>query len=543
MHVVKEIVHTKDGRAIPHVRLMPDYKIPYWVTKKGMQNHKEKKESEKLENLSVHYARRSELYYEIHGKLNPDKPRGHKDDAFNLRKKVLRSPYLYGVDITSTATLKKLQNDRFPDLSSPNTVAATDTETDMLNGTEEIIMQTISFKDRVFTAIKSSFLKGRVDPEARLQEMLIKYLGGDVKERGIKWEIKFVETAADVVIAVMEKAHQWKPDFLAIWNKEFDMRKMLEALKAADIDPKNVFSDPKVPYEYRHFDFKLGAATRIKSDGTTMSLTPSQRWHVTTCPASFIIMDAMCAYRQIRTGEQEEPSYSLDYLMDLNIKRQKLKFEEADGYQHAAWHEFMQMYYPLEYVIYNVFDCVGMEILDEKTTDLAIKISMFSGCTDYANFPSQPKRLCNEFHWHLLENGEVLGTTSDEMRDANDARTVDGKNWITMLPAHLVMDNGLQITKEFSTRSTARGHTWDLDIAGTYPTNGQVCNISKTTTKREVLEIVGIDEETKRRAGINLCGGHVNAVEIVCDLFGAKTLDQMVESYQRDKQAQVLLAA
>ncbi len=430
MHVVKEIVHTKDGRKIPHVRLMENYQIPYWITKKGMRNHKEKKESEKQEHLDYFESTRAKMLYDIKGKLWPEKQRSLNDDNFNLKKQVYLSPYLYGVDIMSTATLKKKQNDRFPELSSPNSVAATDTETDMLHGTEEIIMQTISFKERVFTAIKSSFLKGRVDPEARLQEMLIQYLGDDVKERNIKWEIQFVDTAADVVVAVMDKAHQWKPDFLAIWNKEFDMRKMLEALKAADIDPANVFSDPKVPYAYRHFDFKLGSPTRIKSDGTTMSLTPSQRWHVTTCPASFVVIDAMCAYRQIRTGEQEEPSYSLDYLMDLNIKRQKLKFDKAEGYHHKEWHEFMQLMYPLEYVVYNVFDCVGMEILDEKTTDLAIKISMFSGCTDYANFPSQPKRLCNEFHWHLLENGEVLGTTSSEMRDANDARTVDGKNWI-----------------------------------------------------------------------------------------------------------------
>lgn len=529
LHVIKHVLHTKDGQQIPYIGLRYDYKRPYWITKKGMQNHREKKESEKLEHLHRFESTEAKLTYNIKKALNIYSDNGR-------RKQLLRNPYIYGIDITSTAVLKheeQLKAEAWG-LNTPNTVACTDTETDVKHGTGEIIMQTISMKDRVFTCIKKSFFEGYVDVEQRLQEKLLEYLADDVKERGIKWELKFVDTQADIVMAVLEKAHEWKPDFLAIWNKEFDMKKMIEALKQADIDPAVVFSDPKVPLEYRHFEFILGSATRIKSDGTTMSLTPSQRWHVTKCPASFIIIDAMCAYRQIRTGEQEEPEYSLDYLMDLNIQRQKLKFDKADGYVKLAWHEFMQTYYPFEYVIYNVFDCVGMEMLDEKTTDLAIKISMFSGCTDYANFPSQPKRLCNEFHWHLQENGEVLGTTSDQMRDENDARTVDGKDWITMLPAHLVIDNGLRITKEFSTRSTARAHTWDLDIAGTYPTNGQVANISKTTTKREILGIEGISEQIKRRAGINLAGGHVNAVEIVCDIMGGPSLDKMVEAFVRE---------
>ena len=532
LHVVKHVLHTKDGEQIPYIGLRYNYQRPYYITKKGMRNHKEKKESEKLEHVHRFVSSESQLTNNIKKAL----------DIFgdnNRRKQLLRNPYIYGVDITSTAVLKHEEQLKAEvwGFNTPNTVACTDTETDVRFGTGEIVMQTISMKSRVFTCIKRSFFAGYSNVEERLQEALLKYLGDDVKERGIVWELKFVDTQAEIVMAVMEKAHEWKPDFLAIWNKEFDMKKMIEALKQADIDPAIVFSDPKVPMAYKHFEFILGAATRIKSDGSTMSLTPSQRWHVTKTPASFVVIDAMCAYRQIRTGEQEEPSYGLDYLMDINIERQKLKFDKADGYVKLAWHEFMQTYHPFEYVIYNVFDCVGMEMLDEKTTDLSIKISMFSGSTDYANFPSQPKRLCNEFHWHLLENGEVLGTTSDQMRDANDERTVDGKDWITMLPAHLVVDTGLRITKEFSTRSTARAHTWDLDIAGTYPTNGQVGNVSKSTTKREIIGIDGISENIKRRIGINLAGGHVNAVEICVDVFGAPTQDEMVEMFIRENRA------
>lgn len=530
VHVVKFIVHREDGTTYPFVGLKKNFKRPFWTTKKGLRKHKEKKESELLENLDRFECVETHAVRRIRAAL------GIFSSRDNRLKQLARSPYLYGTDITSTAILKKKYQDENPNINSPITMAATDTETDVLHGTEEIIMQTISFKDRVFTAIKASFVKGLIDVENELQRLLHKYLGDDVKKRNIKWEVAIVDTAADIVIAVINKAHAWSPDFLAIWNIEFDMNKMLEALQAGGYDPADVFSDPKVPASYRHFTFKLGPAQKIKSDGTATPLTPSQRWHSVTVPGGFTLIDAMCAYRHIRTGSAELPSYGLDYVMGKEIERSKLDFKEAEGYSDLNWHVFMQEKYPLEYVIYNVFDCVGMEILDEKTQDLAISLAMFSGVSDYAIFNSQPKRLCNEFHFYLLEQeGRVLASTSDEMKDENDDKTVNGRGWITMLPAHQVLDNGLKCIKEFSNvPSNYRGHTGDLDVEGSYPNAGMCYNLSKSTTKREIIDIEGVTEEMRRRQGVNLSGGHVNGVEFCCGLMKLPTLEEMYAEWLRD---------
>ena len=48
---VKEYIHLKDGRKIPNVRTIVDFKRPFWVTAKAMRNHKDHLEWEKLENL------------------------------------------------------------------------------------------------------------------------------------------------------------------------------------------------------------------------------------------------------------------------------------------------------------------------------------------------------------------------------------------------------------------------------------------------------------------------------------------------------------
>jgi hypothetical protein len=570
IHLIKRVAHVKDGDKvikIPHVVVKKNFERKFWIEKPGVSSqHREKREFAEMQDLIEFTCTQTELQNKVRKEIieRTDKARKRfglpypserdnqlrasrnpylygtnispKERTNNLRK-LARLPYLYGTDVSSTTLLKKMYMDMFPQLRSQSTVAATDVETNMHSKEEEIIMQTISFKERVFTAVKRDFFKGYVNIEEKLHEAAQHYIGDVFKERNITWEVVLVDTAADVVKAVIAKSHEWQPDFLAIWNIKFDMVKMLQALTANGDDPALVFSHPSMPDAYKFFEFTIGPAQKKKANNDVTPLSPSQQWHIATGPASFYFIDAMCAYRQIRTGQQEEPSYRLDDIMDKYLNRGKLKFTEADGYIERAWHEFMQEFYKFEYVVYNVFDCIGMEMLDEKTGDLNLNFPLYSGPSDYSIFPSQPKKLCNKFFFELLKADRVLASTSDEMRDANDDLTVNGKGWITMLPAHLVMDNGLKCLEEMrNIPSNIRIGVGDLDIAGTYPNEGICMNISKYTTHRELLYIEGIPDHIRRRIGFNLAGGHVNALEICQNLFGAPTPDQMYQSYLRHKQ-------
>jgi hypothetical protein len=545
IHFIKRVAHVKEGDKIvlvPHTVIKKDFKRKFWIERPGVQQHKEKREFAEMADLTEFVCTESELQRKVRKELieRTDKARKRYGLPFpaerdNMRK-LARSPYLYGTDVTSTTLLKKMYMDMFPQLRGLATMAATDTETNMHSKEEEVIMQTISMKERVFTAIKRSFFDGHINVEQKLHEAMQHYIGDVMKQRNITWEVVLVDTAADVVKAVIAKSHEWQPDFLAIWNIKFDMVKMLEALQANGDDPAQVFSDPRMPQDYKHFEFKIGPAQKKKANGDTTPLSPSQQWHIVTTPASFYFIDAMCAYRQIRTGQQEESSYALDDIMDKYLKRGKLNFTEADGYHGREKHAFLQEFYKFEYVVYNVFDCIGMEMLDEATGDLNLNFPLYSGPTDYALFPSQPKKLCNKFFFDLLQQDRVLASTSDEMRDENDDKTVNGKGWITMLPAHLVMDSGLKCLEEVHNVPTnIRIGVGDLDIAGTYPNEGICMNISKYTTHRELMYIEGIPDHIRRRIGFNLAGGHVNALEICQDLYKAPSLDQMYQSFLRKK--------
>lgn len=544
-HLVKEIVHLKDGTRHPNLRLIKNFKRDFYVTKKGCQDHEQKKEWEHLPKLDRFETTQSELKRSIAKALGRT---GFSGDPRVLQ----RSPYLYGSDILSTAVLKKSYQLNWPGLISPYSVAAFDTEKDVINGTEEINMATLSFGKKVFTAVQKSFVEGLSNVQERADIAFDKYLSAiDMKMkkgvpssdgeptvvnvielRGLQWELVIVDSEIDVITECMKKAHEWKPDFVAIWNIDFDMQMMTKACERANYDPAHLFSDASVPQAWRHFRYKQGLKQKRTASGKVTPIKPADQWHSVFTPSSFYFIDAMCVYRKIRIASGEEPSYALDAILDKILGARKLKFKEAEQYTKLEWHQFMQRHFKIEYIIYNVFDCVSMEMLDETTQDLRVALPGGSGCSDFANFKSQPRRTVDDLHYFVMEHGRVIGSTSDEMQTDLDSKTLGLEGWIVTLPAYLVADNGLCIIEEFpELRTNIRVHVADLDVSASYPNGECVFNISKGTTKKELCSIQGVSEQLQRAQGINLSAGHTNAVEFVVDLYKAPQMDDWLTAF------------
>jgi hypothetical protein len=60
-----------------------------------------------------------------------------------------------------------------------------------------------------------------------------------------------------------------------------------------------------------------------------------------------------------------------------------------------------------------------------------------------------------------------------------------------------------------------------------------VFNISKETTKKELVSIEGVGEYVRRMQGINLSAGATNSVEFCSAMFGMPSLDKMLEAFVR----------
>jgi len=444
LHLIKEVVHLKDGTQVPRIKLLPNFKRDFYVTKKGFRkSHTQKKEWEAKERLIRYETTQAKMQFSIARALEQT---GFKGPM----RKLLRSPYVYGADILSTALIKHKYMTEFPIQPTKYSVCVLDLETDMVDMTGKPIMGTISMKDKALIVVREDFLAGHANPIQRIYDAINKHLGMYVEERQMKIEIEVRPTSGTLVQALIEKAHTWMPDFVAIWNMDFDIPKILDSLEMENIDPAVVFSDPSIPPEFRFCNYRPGSPQKVTASGKKTPVKPANRWHTLYCPSSFYVIDAMCTYRIIRLASPEEPSYSLDSILKKELTNvTKLKFEAAKHLEGTAeWHTFMQQNYPFDYIAYNLFDCVSMELLDEKTTDLSVTLPMFSAMSDFRHFKSQPRRLVDALHFEALEKGLVIATTSDEMTEEFDTETLELTGWILTLAANLVINNGLRPFKD-----------------------------------------------------------------------------------------------
>ncbi len=540
MVTVKQLIHLKDGRKIPSLKFFKDYERPFWITRKNFQNHKDKKEWEYSDKLIERKCKHINLRQSVCQALGYGNPRGQM-------KTIARSPFLYGVDITTPTLIKESYQRRWPNTFTPNTVGVVDSETDVQYDPDakNPILLSLTYRQRVLMTVLKDWVKDTPDFEARLNDCIDKHLKADFEDRKIKKvEVVMCDSAAEMVIKIIEACHAWQPDFVTFWNMDFDMTVMLNVLEKADVNLAELFSDPRVPKDYRYFRYKRGPSMKVKADGTVENLSPYDRWHVVEFPASFQFVDAMCVYRQIRKAKGKAPSYSLGYTLDTNLNRNKLYFDVVDvkGVKDGSleWHVIMQREFKIEYAVYNIFDCIGVELLDEKTRDLQTQISVLSGYSEYGVFSSNPKRTSDKLHFFCLGIGKVAGCVSDQMADELDKLVVSKDDWIVTLPTHQVEANGICLLKELpEVRSLIRMYVSDADIESTYP-NGEIAmNLSKETTMGEMCKIKGISPTRLRIVGVNLTGGPSNAIEILREVTGLPTQLEMLEIYKKRKAARI----
>lgn len=529
LHLVKEIVHYEDGTSSPEVKLLYDYQRPFWVTKKSARNYKQPKEW--IDKALV------QEYYAPQHRLIDAASRALGRPGFQGSQRMLQqNPYLFGTDIKSTAVIKKAYQDRYKD--APNTLYSScmlDVETDVIHGTEEILMLTIYYKNLCITGVTKNYIAGIHGVQEKVHFLMRKYLGEYVEKYHIEDSLIEYDTEFDLLKGMFEKIHELRPDNVAIWNLDFEIGKFIAACQRVNADPADIFSDPSVPKPYRYFDYKRGAPQKVTASGKITPIPPAARWHTVHSPSSFYFIDAMCAFKHTRIGKPERASYSLDSILAEELKLGKLKFSEADGYERLKWHIFMQTNYKLEYIIYNRFDCIGMQLLEDKNKDLGLFVPLYSGTSDFEDFKSQPRRTVDQLHWYVMEHGKVMGTTSSALVDEYTKHTVPMENWISNLAASLITPQGMKIIEEDpSLETTIYTNVGDLDVSASYP-NGEVCfNISKETTSKEFLGIEGVEDEVSYKQNMLLCTGHVDAVEWCTNMLGFPKLTDLLSHYDKN---------
>jgi hypothetical protein len=178
----------------------------------------------------------------------------------------------------------------------------------------------------------------------------------------------------------------------------YDLKKIDEVFKKYNYDSARIFSDPAVPDVFCKWKYKEGKTQKVTQSGKTTGLHPADRWHIAECPASFYFIDAMCLYKRIRLAAGMVSSYSLDATLKRHLGIGKLNFADVDKLNGTAWHKEMQTAYRVEYCIYNIFDNIGQELLDEKTGDINKSFTALVGVSDFDKFNSNPRRIVDDLN-------------------------------------------------------------------------------------------------------------------------------------------------
>lgn len=536
--IVKERLRDPEtGREKPSIKLVRNFKRKFWVTKKGLQTHAQKREWEYKSNLDEYECTMAELPFRVAKALG-------RGGGYARLSDLCASPYVYGTDITS-AVLYKHQADLKANAENgtwkPNaSMAVMDFETDVCNGTEHIISGAVSFKNRALIAVTEDFVKGEVDVEKRCIEMAHKLLAKDMEDRKVQLKVVVCKTDMDVVARLMGAVHAMKPDFLVFWNMGFDMKKILECCERNNVDPANIFCDPCIPPEFRRFNFRESKSNKVTASGKKMNYSTADLWHVVECPASFYVIDAMVVFKMLRVVEGMRRSYALDPILEEELGIRKLEYDapEAAGSHNLSWHRAMQRFHKLAYLVYNLFDCISVELLDDKNGDLAKKIALYADGSEFSTLKSNPKRLANALHFYLQEQDKVICSTSSDMTEELDKFVIGKRDWIVTLANELTHKHGAKVFKPEEAGdllSRISTHVFDIDISSGYPSGQWALNTSRSTTLAEICKIVGHSEGELRRFAVNTTNIPCNSVDMASTMLQMPSIADAIKDYRKDK--------
>jgi len=539
LHYVKQQIYYKDGTHEPKTLLVKDFKRPIWITKQAYRNHKDFKETEYLEKVDELMTTQSNINRTIANYLG-------LPHLANNPKELLKSPYIYGYDISSTAYMKYLNLKKNNYMQNPYTYAVFDIETNVVDSknmvdplTPEgyIVLASLVMKEKetykIHVVCHSSFYNDKAVNEkikAKMKERLPHITNYELK-------INIYDNDLDMLKNIFKVANDWAPDFLAIWNMNFDIPFILDRLKFYNVDPRHVLCDTSIPFEYRYCKYKRGAQKKITSSGVVKPIPVSLQWHTLFLTAKFYVIDAMCTYRLLRIHQPEKPSYSLDYILKLEkISDGKLKLEEAKSYSGVMYHYYMQKEHKEEYIVYNIYDCISVIELEEKIKDLPFTLPSAASFTDFWYFNRNPKKIVDSFFDFALQEGRVIGNApsnskgSDKEKDEDvddeesdekeEYDTLSLRGWIVALKQNYLIPDGLKCFSDLpNLKTNIRAMVYDSDVTSAYPNAGRAANVSKETTYRELIRIDDVEEDVFRMQNLGLIVGPVNMIEYCSVMF------------------------
>ena len=551
---VCEHIYYDDGRIEPNLRVVVNPKRTFYITKKHLQAlQTDKKEREHINNLDRFVCPNRSLiqnaYTKLTGKPPIKSPKGWKI----MNEFVKTSPYLYagGLSIESLIKIKYAKDFEKTGLElAPVTSGMLDIEISINPETEgQLLCYTLTHENKIYTAINKSWMKrfrNGNHEEITLEEIkqlsektilpLLEKAFKDNKNLELvkdKLPLEFHYFVSDDEVEMIKwgfsKAHENQTIFIGGWNINYDVSQLMRILKENKVPYTDIFSHPSVPPQYRYFNFR--------EDYKKVN-HPTEKWHWYSSTSMFQFIDLMCLYRRLRTVEGLEYSYKLDYILNKNGLGGKVHWDELEDVNRyegtADWHRKMAKGHFAEYVIYNQWDSISLQLLEWLNND-ETALRILSGYTPIEKFPRQTIKIQDILFAEWKDKGWIIGTSSPDMEEEEDEELLNkGGAVLDMLR---IENCGIKLFKENPTfRSRIHTFVSDTDFSQMYPTVMVCGNISGETRISTAINVIGDHIKIHPESMVELLHSYLisikdNAYNLGVDYLNLPTYQSMLEKY------------
>lgn len=394
--IVKEKLLLTDGSTLPNIVCFNNPRRSFYITSPRYQTYRFKPDYELISRCDKHTCCAHELNDKVLTALGKRVSGQWVDNAT-----IFKHPYVFGADISIEALIKMKYLDEYPDANLTPTTGFLDIEVSIDTG--QIILISYTYEDKVFTACLRSFCF-REENGTRMsfdEQYITQHVRTTLENytQGVKfdYQIKIFNTEAEIINWIFKHIHVSMVDFIGIWNMNYDLPKIISTLtKLGPSVPAAVFANPSIPAELRYF--------RYYEDKNRPVAHFTLRWHwlYSACGSQFI--DSMGLYTQCRRTTGFRARYTLDSILKDSIGAEKLPLAEGS-------HTIMQRHHFEDYVAYNIFDVVGMRLLENKNGDITAA-NVLAGPTPISKFATQTTRATDNMYWNLIKKGMVLSSYS-----------------------------------------------------------------------------------------------------------------------------------
>lgn len=503
-----------------------------WVTKPPFRNHSDKKEFSPLRELQPVFCKNTDSAPALANALGQ-----YHSKWMNVRN-ISDSPYVYGSDIDIEVITKLDYRKKCPDLPTEYNVGSLDIETSVVGNDRSINLITyIDGSRKVYTAILRSFLKngetidtikersrthinGVVDQfkERVLNKKTGETLADYIAERPFNVHYKICETELELIEWTFKQIHINKPDFIGIWNMQFDVGYMIDRLKFLGVNPADVMCHPEVPKEHRVCELRLD---KTKVDHFT------DRWDWLHISGYTQFVDNLALYSRLRKVKGRDIFYTLDYIANKELGAGKLKIGSGKS------HFVMQTRYFLDYIGYNVIDTILLHLMEELNTDLMSLLGLID-VSLLRDFAKQTVQLKNAFFDYCLSKNCVPGSVGrTTMAKPHDEmiHNIGG----TVLSPDNAFGTGVSILEEHDGKTMHHRAVCDIDVSSEYPNLQRAFNIARETKLSTIVAISGHVTTDIEDYCANVVAPDTNAVYVCSKFYGLPDHGEVLDVWSKYK--------